>query len=75
MNESIMNASQEEDGFERVFHDGGAERTERRAFGDVLCDVLAVVGGRRRERLQLQETRARSASSPEKWEGTKQSRE
>ena len=25
MNESIMNASQEEDGFERVFHDGGVE--------------------------------------------------
>ena len=58
---------------ERVFHDGGAERAERRAFGDVLCDVLAVVGGRRRVRLQLQETRARSAISPKKWEGMKQS--
>ena len=52
---------------ERVFHDGRAERAERRAFGDVLCDVLAVVGGRGRERFQrlgevgaLQETRVNS---------------
>ena len=37
---------------ERVFHDGRAKRAERGAFGDVLCDVLAVVGGRGRERFQ-----------------------
>ena len=52
---------------ERVFHDGRAKRAERGAFGDVLCDVLAVVGGRGRERFQrlgevrpLQKTRVNS---------------
>ena len=55
---------------ERVFHDGRAERAERGAFGDVLCDVLAVVGGRGRERFQrlgivgpLQKIRVKSTKS------------